>query len=372
MSPSPSRAEERSPAYGWMRRTIYGGGGTAGAAWRVAAAPLARLWRATSRLRLSGRLRPPADRLPAPTVSVGNVTVGGSGKTSLVRWLVEEGTWEPAVAVLSRGYGRERKSLRVVPPGGGSESPREAGDEPLLLARSGAWVGVGPDRVRAAEAVAERARPAAFLLDDGLQHRRVARCLDLVCFLSEDLVAPARCLPAGPLRQGPEWRPPAAAWVVVGGDPRESAWPEGTIGSAFSPWWRELPGCVAEWDDAGTVTLSGWTRGREEPFEISTTGAVAIAGVARPGSVRKFAERAGWRVARLVAFPDHHPFGPADLPPILAEHPGRPILVTEKDAVKLDPAWFGGRGVGVLRRRLRPRDPELLLGLVAEALGEGR
>jgi tetraacyldisaccharide 4'-kinase len=364
-----ARLEERAPGRGWARRTLYGEGGPAGTAWRGVARPLGRAWEAIAARRLAAPRA--AERLGAPTVAVGNVTVGGGGKTSLVDWLLAEGL-PPGVtaAVLSRGYGRVGNGVWVLEPGPVSSAlARVAGDEPALLARRGAWVGVAGDRALAARAVEARVRPDVFLLDDALQNRAVARAFDLVAFTVEDLAAPARCLPAGPLRQGPGWRPPAGAWIVVGGDPRTCTWPAGTIGSAFGRWWRELPGTEAAWEVGGTVALGAWSAGGEEPFETRGRPIVAFAGVARPDSVRRAAEAAGLAVATVAAFPDHWNYRRRDVEHLLADHPAADFLTTEKDAVKLDPAWWGDRPVGVLRRRLAPRDPALLRELVQDAIG---
>jgi tetraacyldisaccharide 4'-kinase len=226
---------------------------------------------------------------------------------------------------------------------------------------------VARDRERAAHAVAARRRPHVFILDDALQHRQVARALDLVVFTAEDLEAPARCLPAGPLRQGPGWRPALGAWVVVGKDPRGHAFAEDTIGRAFQGWWESLPGFIGRWRDAGTVELGGWRAGREIPFAAEDV--VAFAGVAKPESVERFARATGLSPRRIVAFPDHHRYRAADVRELLEAHPGAAFLTTEKDAVKLDPAWFGDRPVGVLRRRLELEEPERLRDLVREAIG---
>jgi tetraacyldisaccharide 4'-kinase len=333
------------------------------------ARPLGRAWEAVAERRLA-TTRDSA-RLPAPAIAVGNVTVGGGGKTSLVEWLLDEGLPEATVtAVLTRGYGRGSNGVWVLPPGTVElDLARAAGDEPALLARRGAWVGVGADRVLAARAVVDRARPDVFLLDDALQHRRVARALDLVAFTADDLLAPARCLPAGPLRQGPAWRPSLGAWIVTGADPRRRVWPRGSIGEAFGAWWREIPGTGAAWADAGTVPLEAWWAGREEPFDFRGRPVVAFAGVARPESVRRSVERAGLEVQALAAFPDHWSYRARDIEALLADHPVGPLVTTEKDAVKLDPSWFGERPVGVLRRTLVPEDPSLLRALVRESLG---
>ncbi|CAN5225744.1 tetraacyldisaccharide 4'-kinase [soil metagenome] len=360
--------EQRSPRYGWVRRVVYGGGGWSGAAWRGLGRPLAWGWRLMARRRLTPGSSQP-ERLPAPVVSVGNVTVGGGGKTTLVRWLLAEGL-PPGVraAILSRGYGRAGRGVTVVAPGESFDAARRAGDEPLLLARDGAWVGVGADRAGAARALSSRMQADLYVLDDGLQHRRIARALDLVAFTQDDLLAPARCLPAGPLRQGPGWIPARGAWVVAGDDPREQDWPAGTIGAAFTRWWNEMPGTAARWADGGTVTLASWRAGRTEPFHAGERPVVAFAGVARPASVARFAAEVGISVGRVVAFRDHHSYSQGDFAGLLRAHPEAALVTTEKDAVKCELAWFGERPVGVIRRRLEPRDPGLLRNLLREAI----
>ena len=360
-------AVERAPVYGWARRAVYGGGGTAGRLARGLAAPLGWAWGRVAERRLAA---PGAgSRLSAPAVSVGNVTLGGGGKTSLVEWIVREGAPPgAAVAVLSRGYGRETGAPVALAPGQAPGRVAEAGDEPALLARSGAWVGVSADRFLGARAVEERgARPDLYVLDDGLQHRAVPRALDLVVFTRADLFAPARCVPAGPLRQRASWVPPHAVWVVAGTDPRGAEWPAGSIGEAYAGWWRELPGTAAEWRAEGAVTLASWRAGGHEPFD-GAGPVVVIAGVARPESAADFARAGGHEVAALAAFPDHHPYSARDVAGLRASHPGAAFVMTEKDAVKCEAGWFGDAPAGVLRRRLEPRDPDLLRREIAEAI----
>ena len=144
---------ERAPVYGWARRAVYGGGGTAGWLARgLASSAGVGLGQgggaAAVAARGSGR------RLSAPAVSVGNVTLGGGGKTSLVEWIVREGAPPgAAVAVLSRGYGRASDAALALAPGQAPFRVGDAGDEPALLARAGAWVGISADRFLAAQAV---------------------------------------------------------------------------------------------------------------------------------------------------------------------------------------------------------------------------
>ena len=202
-----------------------------------------------------------------------------------------------------------------------------------------------------------------------MQHRAVPRALDVVTFTAEDLEAPARCIPAGPLRQPPTWRPPRALWVVVGVDPRDRAWPEGSIGHAYGSWWREEPGTPADWTQVGAVELEAWREGRGDPFVPDTPRIVGFAGVARPESLADTARGAGFPLASLVAWPDHHPYVERDIAQLRAAHPDAAFVTTEKDAVKIPAEWFGGARVGVLRRRLEPRDPEVLRREIVEAMG---
>jgi tetraacyldisaccharide 4'-kinase len=359
--------EERAPVYGWARRTVYGGGGAAGRVARGAAAPLGWAWGAAATLRMA---RGGPRRLSAPAVSVGNVTLGGGGKTSLVEWIVRGGGPVGAkVAVLSRGYGRAARAPQALAPGILPAYAVEVGDEPALLARAGAWVGVGADRFEAAFAVEQRSgKPDFYVLDDGLQHRAVPRALDLVTFTAADLTAPARCVPAGPLRQPSGWCPPRAAWVVADVDPRGRDWPAGSIGRAYAQWWRELPGTSATWERQPPVTLESWRTGGESPFDPGPRPLVAFAGVARPESVAAHARGAGFPIAALVAFPDHHPYTARDIATLRTARPGAAFLTTEKDAVKCDPAWFGDAPAGVLRRRLRPSEPDLLRREIEDAI----
>ena len=93
-----------------------------------------------------------------------------------------------------------------------------------------------------------------------------------------------------------------------------------------------------------------------------------IAGVARPESAAEFARAGGLGVAALAAFPDHHPYSARDIARLRASHPGAAFVMTEKDAIKCEAGWFGDAPAGVLRRRLEPRDPDLLRREIADAI----
>lgn len=257
-----------------------------------------------------------ARRLPVPVVVVGNLTIGGSGKTpltaALTRALAERG-WHPGI--VSRGHGRARmhdSPIMVVP----DSDPREVGDEPVLLARTGIPVAVAVDRVAAARALLS-AHPQCDVIvaDDGLQHYRLARDFEIVVVDAARGLGNGWRLPAGPLREPSARLAEAGAIValVTPGVPTPwsapNAWPMTLTGDTF----RRVA------DPAQTQPASAFTG----------IGVHAVAGIGNPE--RFFAQLRSLRIAATGhAFPDHHRFVAQDL----ALPGARAILMTEKDAVK--------------------------------------
>lgn len=291
-------------------------------AWAHALAPLAALHAA-----LRPRLAPPPAPASAlvggrPTLVVGNRVVGGAGKTpttlALVGWLQAQG-WRPGI--VSRGHGRRRadRILGVDP----AAPADQVGDEPLLLRlRSGVPVWVGRDRVAAAQALlAAHPEVNALVADDGLQHRRLARTLEVVV-QDERGLGNGRLLPAGPLRE-PDGTPSVAARGALrlqvgpgpGGAPAQALRRLGPpVG--LDAWWRGESG-----------PPEAWAMLRALPQPPS-----ALAGVAVPERFFAALAAQGLEGPRL-ALADHAGF--ASLPwPVGTAH----LLVTEKDAVKLRPA----------------------------------
>ncbi len=240
-------------------------------------------------------------------LSVGNLVVGGSGKTPVVIHLTNAALAAGhRVAVLSRGYGRTSKALlsfssAALPP------VADVGDEPRLIARRcpGATVWVGADRVELAKR-AVAAGSTLLILDDGFQHRRLARDVDL---LVDAGVGNGFLLPAGPLRE------PATgarrATHVWGRDGRA-----GTIEATHR--------LAAVRAPDGTLLPLSALRGQE---------AVLLLGVARPELVRAAVEAQGALIRATHAHPDHHVFTDAEL--AAAKTPGAWLLTTEKDAERL-------------------------------------
>lgn len=264
-----------------------------------------RVRRAWIEFRQRNQRRPPV----AAIVVVGNITVGGTGKTPLVVWLCrylrEQGFWP---GVVSRGYGgRPVDQPREVT---ARSDPREVGDEPVLIAqRTGSPVFVDPDRRRAAEALLMRYRCDVIVSDDGLQHYRLPRDIEIAVVDGDRRFGNGLCLPAGPLRE-PLSRLHEVDFIVTNGRPQAGEHPmKLTVQRAMN---------LA--DPSKTRALKSFRAER---------GVHAVAGIGNP---QRFFDLFAAEDIRFEAhaFPDHHPFTEADLD----FGDSRPVLMTEKDAVK--------------------------------------
>ena len=250
-------------------------------------------------------------RVHVPVIVVGNIAVGGTGKTPFVIWLVErlrEWGWKPGV--ISRGYGgkAQRWPQRVT----AESDPALVGDEPVLIARRAQCpVFVGPDRVLAAQRLLANGGVDIVVSDDGLQHYRLWRDLEIAVVDATRGLGNGRLLPAGPLREGPE-RLGEVALVVANG-------PGWTAPAGRQVTMRLQAREARALDDSATQPIRA--------FAGQTVHAVA--GIGNPA---RFFAMLTQQDIRLVVhpFPDHHPFAPADL----EFGDGLPVLMTEKDAVK--------------------------------------
>jgi tetraacyldisaccharide 4'-kinase len=254
----------------------------------------------------SGLLR--SVKLPVPVIVVGNITVGGTGKTPLVIWLVETlRTMGHRPGVVSRGYGGRARTWpqRVT----ADSDPALVGDEPVLIARRCACpVVTAPQRVSAARTLLAEYDCDVIVSDDGLQHYALARDLEIVVMDGARRLGNGRCLPAGPLREAPS-RLQHVDIVVINGEARA-----GECGLRL----------------VGERSRALLDPSLEQPLDHWRSGTVhAVAGIGNPARFFAHLRKHGLEVVEH-AFPDHHRFQSRDI----AFGDGRPVLMTEKDAVK--------------------------------------
>ena len=281
-------------------------------------------------------------RLPCRVVSVGNLVVGGSGKTPVAAWvasgLARRG-WP--VAIASRGYGgRGAGAVEVVSDGRFVHGRAEVvGEEPMLL--SGLAPGVPVLVGRRRDTVGRRAVSAfgaqVLVLDDGFQHHRLAKDVELVTFSGAGLGSGA-VLPRGPLREPLRALSRAHALLVVDGP--LPARDEARIARAAP---RALRFALAR-RAVGTRPLAGGLR--EPASRLAGQKVGVLSGIARPAALRETLVGLGAEVVAERAFPDHHRYRERDLAGLAAE--ATRWITTEKDAGKILPAWQGGIELRVL------------------------
>ncbi len=289
----------------------------------------AQFMRIRAALYARGTLR--SRRLPARVISVGNLTVGGTGKTPLVLWLAQRLQGAGLrVAILSRGYGRRVREARIF--GNGIPRVEEAGDEPVLLARRlrGVPLGIAADRFTVGLQLAARHQPDVFLLDDGFQHLRLARDLDIVLLDASDPFAGGYVLPAGALREPVEAL--VRAQVVVLTRARQVA--EDSAIEAVRLYNPRVPVFRAR---TRLVAVLDATSHKPVPREtLAGVPVLAFCGIGNPAAFWQDVRDWGFRLAGTQAFPDHHRYSADDFRGIVrqADRAGaEALLTTEKDAV---------------------------------------
>ena len=270
-------------------------------------------------------------KLPRPVISVGNIAVGGTGKTPVTAYvaglLQAEGL---RVAVLSRGYGGNSEGeVRIV--SDGNEillSAHECGDEPFLLASTipGLMVIIGADRYEAGRLAMERLRPDVFLLDDGYQHQRLQRDLNILLLDYTRPYGNGWCLPAGLLRE-PRQAVNRADLVI------HTRSPDGAVAQVAGP---GIQSCCASHHLNDLIPLGGGP-----PLEFSFLAGrkvLAVAGIAEPESFFDGLRERGLNLVWTMIFPDHAGYDTATLNEITDRYrsTGADLVVTtEKDGVKL-------------------------------------
>jgi tetraacyldisaccharide 4'-kinase len=256
-----------------------------------------------------------------PAVCVGNVTLGGAGKTPLVRAirarLAARGV---ATHTLSRGYGGRLKGPLLVD--GARHTAADVGDEPLLHARDGAaWIGA--DRVASAKA-ARRAGAQALVLDDGFQNTGLGYALSLLVFDAEAGVGNGRVFPAGPLREPLKDALARADGVIVTQPARDAADMQPALAKALTAF-------------KGPV-LRAWV----EPSAPAPEKPVfAFAGIGRPDKFFGTLAAQGADIVGRLAFPDHHPYSERDMTNLVIDAAAlhARLVTTEKDFMRIDARW---------------------------------
>jgi tetraacyldisaccharide 4'-kinase len=273
----------------------------------------------------------PSSPLPRPVVSVGNLVMGGAGKTPhvihLARWLTGQGR---RVGILSRGYGRKSRGVRWVSDGEGPiVTVAEGGDEPVLIARSlhGIPVVVGESRAAAGRELLSRRPVDVFLLDDGFQHLSLRRDVDLLLVECGRGLGNRRTAPLGPLREPPSHARFADGLVITKCPDMES----GARTARSVPFPSGRPRAFSRLSPRGIVGRDGL------PSKETAVGdaVFGFSGLARNAQFRDTLAAAGYRVKGFLPFPDHHAYGRGDLDRIALEAAGLPSITTEKDLVRL-------------------------------------
>jgi tetraacyldisaccharide 4'-kinase len=282
-------------------------------------------------------------QLPCAVVSIGNLTLGGTGKTPLTMWVArwyQQQGWR--VAVLSRGYGaRPAACLRVVSAGHGPLLDwQAAGDEPYLLARSlpGVPVLIGKDRYRTGRYAYEQFGAQILILDDGFQHYALQRDLDIVLIDASNPFGPGALFPRGILREPLRALRRANAIVLTRVEMATDTLP--ALCRQIRQWNSQQPiYCMMtvvealHQQDTHSVVDLGALRQRR---------GVAFVGIGNPQAFVSTLTQLGAEVVTLFVFPDHHPYTQEDWQTMAAtvnKHRAAYLITTEKDAVRLTPSW---------------------------------
>jgi tetraacyldisaccharide 4'-kinase len=308
----------------------------------IALTPLASLYglaiKARRALYRSGRFH--VHDLGVPVISVGNLTTGGTGKTPLVEWIASElAQAGRRVCILTRGYGRHSGGSRVIVSDGNEiiSDAAHAGDEALLLAerlKGQAAVISAADRVLAGRWAVENFQSDVFVLDDGFQHLRVARNLNILTIDATNPWGNGKLLPAGVLRESPAELARADCIVITRADDPDQA--------------EELQREIAAQSRACPVfcsrmRLSGLRpvqpgKSLFAPDEIKASRTAAFCGLGNSESFFALLRRGGYQLAHTQIFRDHHWYAQADIDRVVRESTSRGaqiLLTTAKDEVKL-------------------------------------
>ncbi len=270
-------------------------------------------------------------RLPCPVVSIGNITVGGTGKTPvtayIARLLIDQGY---KVAVLSRGYGGSLEGHTVIVSDGATVmlGPGECGDEPYLLAATipGLMVVIGTDRFAAGELALQQLSPDLFLLDDGFQHLQLHRDLNILLLDQSRPFGNGWLLPAGLLRE-PFSALQRADLVIYTRCRLEQSGASPVV---------NIPHCAARHRITSLMPLSGGNH--VTAASLTQKKLIAFAGIAEPARFFDDLKNLGLNLVHTISFSDHAAYSKAECANIieaLQNFEAEFAITTEKDGVKL-------------------------------------
>ena len=331
--------------------------------------PLSLLYGAVTRTRLSLYRRGTfqTTKLERPVISVGNITTGGTGKTPLVEWVSRVlAAHGKQVCILTRGYGRKDPHLQVIVSDGYGvlASPADAGDEPYLLATklSGlAAVISSADRIAAGQEAIKDFGADCFVLDDGFQHLRVARDLNIVTIDATNPWGGGKLLPYGRLRETPDGLSRADCVVITRCDQG------GNFEELHDEIARLTGGCPVFHSHMRTSSVAPLKNGSDVPTPPASVAAFCAVG--NPGSFFEQLRRSGYEIALQKSFPDHHVYSQDEIDSVVqaAKDAGAVgLITTAKDAVKLRTLSFS-LPCYVLEIDISIDDSETLARLVIEA-----
>ena len=324
---------------------------------------------------------------PVPVISIGNLSLGGTGKTPLVRFLAEKFyLLGMPVTILTRGYGRSGKGERIIS-GAREKEPdfEEVGDEPILLSRwlPGVTIAIGKDRGKSGELSFRRGSPQVILLDDGFSHRRLRKDLEILMVPARPEPLDLKLFPRGTLRE-PFSGIRRADLVVISGENPDPEW--------LAELARRHPGGVffqarfqiVQYRPLGIPTRPGPNPETRPAGFFRGRSALALAGIGNPGSFFASLEKEGVVIRERLVYPDHFPYRENDrarIENLAREKEVDLILTTEKDGVRIekllrsgparDPGWWEVRGKLELARgeeffrliqaRLQNRTPTIFI-----------
>ncbi|HMC61251.1 MAG TPA: tetraacyldisaccharide 4'-kinase [Candidatus Solibacter sp.] len=295
---------------------------------------LARVWEWAGRRKLARNPVPPR-RLNVPVISIGNLTMGGTGKTPCVLQVAEElkrNGHKPGI--LTRGYGRSSPVGHIAVAPGAQIRTQESGDEPQIFIRSGlAPVGIGADRFQTGQLLIEQFHPDVMLLDDGFQHRKLARNLDIVLIDALNPFGGGDVFPAGRLREPVAGLERADVVLITRSDVSDMA---PAIERVVRRWKPRVPVFRASMEPESWVEhkTGTWFDLAHAPLER----AGVFCGLGNPQSFLRTLRRMGVQVAGSVEFHDHHRYRPHELRYLsheLRKQGATALVTTEKDSLNL-------------------------------------